>query len=49
MDSYALTLVNQLRSAIGGGLPPVDTSVTSWLDNAVTHGLGTKDYSLVQI
>jgi hypothetical protein len=49
MDSYALALVNQRRALIGAGLPPVDTNVLRWIDNAAARGLGTKNYSLVQL
>ncbi|MGB8297013.1 MAG: DUF362 domain-containing protein [Polyangia bacterium] len=49
MDSYALALVNQRRASIGAGLPPVDTGVLGWIDNAVARGLGTKNYSLIPL
>jgi len=49
MDSYALDLLNKLRTGIGAGLPPVDTKITKWMDYAVGHGLGTKSYSLIQV
>jgi hypothetical protein len=49
MDSYALVLLNKIRASIADGLPPIETSVTRWIDNAVAHGLGTKNYSLVQL
>jgi len=51
MDSYALDLMNKVRASMAGGrgLPPIETSLTQWLDNAVAHGLGTRNYDLVPL
>jgi hypothetical protein len=49
MDSYALVLLNQIRASIANGLPPIETSVTRWIDNAAAHGLGTTNFSLFQV
>jgi hypothetical protein len=49
MDSYALVLLNQVRALIGDGLPPIQTSLTRWIDNAEALGLGTKNYSLIKL
>ena len=51
MDSYAVVLMNKIRASIGPapGLPPVDTKLLRWIDNAAALGLGTKSFSLVQV
>ena len=47
LDSRALSLVNERRAAMS--LAPVDTTVLRWIDNAVSRGLGTKNFSLVPL
>jgi len=49
MDSYALDLLNQLRTGIGAGLAPVDTSLSKWIDHAAAWGLGTKNYLPIKV
>jgi uncharacterized protein (DUF362 family) len=51
MDSYALVLLNKIRASIGAGagLPPIETSLTGWIDKAAALGLGTKSFSLVPL
>jgi|GEM_PF-1112391 hypothetical protein len=51
MDSYALVLLNKIRASIGGGagLPPIETSLTGWIDKAAALGLGTKSFSLIPL
>jgi uncharacterized protein (DUF362 family) len=47
LDRYALVLLNQLRDKRGKAA--LEGSIVSWLDNGYQLGLGTKDYSLVQL
>jgi uncharacterized protein (DUF362 family) len=47
LDHYALDLINQLRTK--RKQPGVDTGLLGWLDNAHQLGLGTKDYTLVDL
>jgi len=49
MDSYAAVLMNKILASIGPGLPPVDTKLLRWIDNAAALGLGTTSFSLVQV
>jgi uncharacterized protein (DUF362 family) len=49
MDSYALVLLDTIRASIANGLPPTDTKLTRWIDNAAARGLGTKSFSLVPL
>jgi uncharacterized protein (DUF362 family) len=46
LDSYALVLMSQLRTA--AGLKPLPSSLP-WIDNAATAGLGSEKYSLIQV
>ncbi|MGA7740313.1 MAG: DUF362 domain-containing protein [Polyangia bacterium] len=46
LDSYALVLMSQLRTA--AGMKPLVSSLP-WIDNAAAAGLGSKNYSLIQV
>ena len=46
LDSYALVLMSQLRTA--AGMKPLVSSLP-WIDNAAAAGLGSEKYSLIQV
>ena len=48
LDSYALVLTNQLRALLPRAVPPIDSGLTTWLENSATLGLGTTNYSLIK-
>jgi uncharacterized protein (DUF362 family) len=48
MDSYAVDLVNQLRSAADLPAPPVEAELLTWIARAEALGLGTTKYSLTK-
>jgi len=52
-DNYALTLVNQLRSAQQVPLPPINSGnnadIAKWIDLAHDLKLGDKSYSLIKV
>ncbi|HUU03014.1 MAG TPA: DUF362 domain-containing protein [Myxococcota bacterium] len=47
IDQHALVRINELR--INAGLSEVSSSLTSWMEEAVTLRLGTTNYELVSI
>jgi hypothetical protein len=50
LDSYALTLINQLRAAmIGRDNPIKPAGITDWIAEAARIGLGSTNYSLIQV
>jgi uncharacterized protein (DUF362 family) len=50
LDSYALTLLNQLRAAmIGRDNPIKPAGLTDWIANAAALNLGSTNYSLIQV
>jgi hypothetical protein len=49
VDSYCLTLANQLRTQFASPPGDVDPSLLVWLDNAAETGLGTRSYELVAV
>jgi len=49
LDYYARDLLNQMRAAYHPSLPPIDSELTQWLDNAYAMGLGAKSYNLVSL
>jgi uncharacterized protein (DUF362 family) len=50
LDSYALVLVNQLRAAmIGRDNPITPAGLTDWIAEAARLGLGSTNYSLIQV
>ncbi len=49
LDSFALDLVNRLRSESEEPLEEVDPAFTEWLQNGYELGLGTLDYDLVAV
>jgi uncharacterized Fe-S center protein len=48
LDHYALDVVNQIRLNTFNR-EPIDNSLLGWLDNAYQLGLGTQDYTLVEL
>jgi len=44
LDRYALALADRLRDEKQLGLPPVDRTVTGWMENAHALGLGSLEY-----
>jgi uncharacterized Fe-S center protein len=50
LDSYALVLLNQLRAAmIGRDNPIKPAGITDWIAEAARLGLGSTNYSLIQV
>jgi uncharacterized protein (DUF362 family) len=49
LDSYALDLVNRLRTEKGVGLPQVSSGGLAWLDEAHAIGLGARAYEPIAV
>jgi uncharacterized Fe-S center protein len=49
LDSYALTLINQLRAAMIGRDNPIKAGLTDWIAEGARIGLGSTNYSLIQV